>query len=492
MNDDQIHLLNLKDPKISTLHLTWFAFFITFFMWFCHASLMPYIVETFGLSTAEAKALLFLNVALTIPARVWVGALVDKFGPRLMYSAILVISGIICLCFAMAQNYQQLAAARFLLGFSGAGFVVGIRLVTEWFPVKQAGAAQGIYGGWGNFGAAIANFTLPALAGILAYYFTDGWRAAVATAGIISILYAGVFYAFVRNTPQGATYFSPKKLGPMEVTSTGDLILYIIMTMPIFIAMAIICWRLSPAGVALLSETTTYLIMAGLGAWFVISAINSYRFNKDNLKNGVLELHRYKFKQVALLDLAYMVTFGSEVAVVSMFPLLFTTEYGYSPTKAAVLAGFFMGMNLIARPAGGYFSDKLGRKNTLLLTIILSAFGYLGLSLITPQWNFWTISIVVVFCSFFVQAGAGATFGVVPTIKRRLTGQIAGMTGSYGNVGAAGFLLVNSFYSSTVFFTVICLSCATVFVMIYFFLDEPKGKIAEIMPDGSVQLIDVS
>ncbi|PCJ11309.1 MAG: hypothetical protein COB04_19300 [Gammaproteobacteria bacterium] len=326
----------------------------------------------------------------------------------------------------------------------------------------------------------------------MAYYIADGWRAAVATAGIVSILYAGVFYRYVRNTPQGATYFSPKKLGPMEVTSKGDFILYIIMTMPIFIAMAIICWRLSPSGVALLSETTTYLIMAGLGAWFIISSINSYRFNKDNLKNGVLELHRYKFKQVALLDLAYMVTFGSEVAVVSMFPLLFTTEYGYSPAKAAVLAGFFMAMNLVARPAGGYLSDKIGRKKTLMLTVVLSSVGYLGLSQINPGWNFWSIAIIVVFCSFFVQAGAGATFGVVPTIKRRLTGQIAGMTGSYGNVGAAGFLLVNSFFSSTIFFTVICLSCAVVSVMIFFFLDEPKGKIAEIMPDGSVQLIDVS
>lgn len=491
MSEEKFQLLNMKDGKIRTLHLSWLAFFITFFMWFCHASLMPFIQETFGLSNAEAKALLFLNVALTIPARTMVGALVDKFGPRLMFALLLAVSGIFCLLFAAAQSYAQLAAARFLLGFTGAGFVIGIRLVTEWFPARQAGTAQGVYGGWGNFGAAIANFILPPLAGLFGLWMTDGWRGAVACSGIVSIIYAFVFYYFVRNTPKGATYFSPKKLGPMEVTSKFDFFLYIVMCVPIFLAMAIICWRLSPSGVALLSQNVTYGIWAGLLIWFVYQVLNIYRVSADNLKEEVPELHRYKFKQVALLDLAYMVTFGSEVAVVSMLPLFFTIEFGYEPTKAALLAGFFMAMNLIARPGGGYMSDRIGRKKTLMLTVIGSGIGYLGLSFINPDWSFWTITLVVIFCSFFVQAGAGATFGVVPTIKRRLTGQIAGMTGAYGNVGAASFLLINSLYDAQTFFLVITVACFVVFGFLALFLDEPKGKIAEILPDGSVEFIDV-
>jgi len=493
MSADKFSVFNFSDPKTKILHYSWLAFFITFFMWFCHASLMPYIKETFLLSDAQAKALLFLNVALTIPARIFTGALVDKFGPRVMYSLLLAVSGVLCLGFAAAQTYEQLAAARFLLGFTGAGFVIGIRLVTEWYPVKQAGSAQGIYGGWGNFGAAIANFTLPAMAVAFAAVMTDGWRGAVAVAGIVSMLYAGVFYAKVRNTPKGSTYFSPKKLGPMEVTSFGDFILYAIMSAPITLAIAIIFWRLSPAGVALLSDTATYAIWVGLAIWYVWQVVSIYRTNADSLKEGVPELHRYKFKQVAMLDLAYMVTFGSEVAVVSMLPLMFTaSDYAFSPGKAALLAGFFMAMNLVARPGGGILSDKIGRKKTLLLTVFMSAVGYGGMAFITPEWSFAAIVVVVVFCSFFVQAGAGATFGVVPTIKRRLTGQIAGMTGAYGNVGAASFLLVNSFYSPSIFFSVIAVSCLIVGILLIAFLEEPKGQIAETLPDGSVQLIDVS
>lgn len=489
MSAETFNIFQLKDKKMATLHLSWIAFFITFFMWFSHSSLLPLIVQTFGLTPAEAKALLFLNVALTIPSRTIVGMLVDKFGPRLMFSVLLAISGGLCIGFAMAQTYEQLAAFRFLLGFAGAGFVIGIRLITEWFPARQAGTAQGIYGGWGNFGAAAAGFMLPAIAAFVGS--EDGWRVAAGSAGVVSILYSVVFYMTVRNTPKGSTYFSPKKMGPMEVTSKGDLFLYFIMCAPMFIAMGVITWRLSPAGVGLLSDNVAYMIWVGLGLWYVYQLVQIWRINRENLQTEIPELHRYKFKQVALLNVSYMVTFGSEVAVVSMLPLYFIDLFGVSVAMAGAMASSFMAMNLIARPGGGYMSDKVGRKAALLISVVGSCIGYFGMSAISADWSLWATMVVVVFCSFFVQAGAGATFGVVPTIKRRLTGQIAGLTGAYGNVGAASFLLVYSLTDAVTFFLVIGVSCAIVSALIMLFLEEPKGQIAETLPDGTVQLIDV-
>lgn len=489
MTADKLNILDFSDKKNVTLHLSWVAFFITFFMWFSHSSLMPFIQAEFGLSSGEVKALLFLNVALTIPSRTLVGMLVDKFGPRLMFSVLLVVSGLLCIGFAMAKNYEQLAAFRFALGFAGAGFVIGIRLITEWFPAKQAGTAQGIYGGWGNFGAAAAGFILPALAAF--FGGDDGWRSAAGSAGVVSMLYAGFFYLKVRNTPKGSTYFSPKKLGPMEVTSKGDLYLYIIMCAPMFLAMGVITWRLSPAGVGLISEGVTEAIWLGLSAWYLYQIAQIHRVNKDNLRTDIPALHRYKFKQVALLNLAYMVTFGSEVAAVSMLPLYFIDTFDVSIAMAAAMASSFMAMNLIARPGGGYISDKVGRKKSLLITVMGSAVGYLAMSQIDSSWSIALTMLVVIFCSFFVQAGAGATFGVVPTIKRRLTGQIAGLTGAYGNVGAASFLLIYSLTDATTFFAVIAVSCTVVAALTALLLEEPKGQIAEVLPDGTVELIEV-
>ena len=147
-------MLDLKDPKIKTLHITWFAFFLTFVVWFSHAPMLAVIKEAFDLTSQQVKALMILNVAMTIPARIVVGMLVDKFGPRHVFSGLLILSGGFCLLFATANSYNQLALFRFLLGFVGAGFVIGIRMVGEWFPAKTVGLAQGIYGGWGNFGSA--------------------------------------------------------------------------------------------------------------------------------------------------------------------------------------------------------------------------------------------------------------------------------------------------------------------------------------------------
>ncbi|MFT6260225.1 MAG: NNP family nitrate/nitrite transporter-like MFS transporter [Bermanella sp.] len=490
MAEPGFNVFNVRDPKIKTLHLGWVAFFITFFMWFCHASLMPLIKEYFHLTSAEAKALLVLNVALTIPARTIVGMLVDKYGPKIMFTALLVISGIFCIGFSLSQNYTQLALMRFLLGFSGAGFVIGIRLMTEWFPVKEAGTAQGIYGGWGNFGAAAAGFILPALAGT--FGGDDGWRYAIASSGIIAILYSFVFYRFVKDTPKGSTYFTSKKIGAMEVTSRFDLFLYMIMTAPMFIALAILTWRLSPTGVDLLSDGLTYGIYAFLAIYFIQQIYKIYEVNKDSLQEDIPAIHQYKFKQVSLLSVAYMVTFGSEVAVVSMLALHFTSIFPeWSLAQAAAIAASFMAMNLFARPLGGYFSDKLGRRLALLVVLAGSSIGYYFLSLMDGSWSAFDVLVVVIPCSFFVQAGAGAVFAVVPLIKRRLTGQIAGMAGAYGNVGAATFLLIYSLTDAATFFTVISISCAVVLGLIAVFLDEPAGHIAEINDDGTVELIQV-
>lgn len=146
------------------LHLSWMAFFISFMVWFNHAPLLISIQESLGLTNQQIKTILILNVALTIPARIVVGMLVDKYGPKIMYSLLLGISSFICFFFALADTFEQLAVARFMLGFVGAGFVIGIRMISEWYPAKQVGLAEGIYGGWGNFGSAAAAMTLPTIA----------------------------------------------------------------------------------------------------------------------------------------------------------------------------------------------------------------------------------------------------------------------------------------------------------------------------------------
>ena len=482
--------------KMKILHMSWLAFFISFMVWFNFAPLLASIRETFGLSDQEVKLLLILNVALTIPARIIIGMLVDKHGPKITFSVLLGLGGIICFLFAFADSYTKLATYRFLLGFVGAGFVIGIRLVSEWFPAKQVGTAEGIYGGWGNFGSAGAAIILPTLAAWIGG--DDGWRWAIATTGAIALVYAFVFYFSVSNNPKGTTYFRPKNLGAMEVTSKGDFFLYCAMTAPLYLALGTLAWKIGPANLNIFSEGITLGIYAALLALYMYQVSNIYSINKglfDPQAKPIPEIHRYKFKQVAALNVSYMITFGAELAVISMLPLFFYDTFkdsaNLSVAQAALIASIFAGLNLVMRPMGGYWSDRFGRKLVLSITLAGSALGFFLMSQITPDWSVTAAVGVMLVASVFVNAGNGAVFAVVPLVKRRLTGGVAGTTGAFGNVGGVTFLTILSFVDANTFFMVIAAAALVVFLLVLLLLEEPKGFMYEENEDGTIEKIQL-
>ena len=491
MSSSKINLLDFYDPKIRTLHLSWFAFFLSFVVWFNHAPLKPLIMETFDMSVDQWKALLTLNVALTIPARIVIGMLVDRFGPRHVYSALLLSAGVFCTLFAFAQTYEQLALARLLMGFVGAGFVIGIRMVGEWFPAKSVGLAQGIYGGWGNFGSAAAAFSLPTLA-VVVFGGEDGWRYSVLVTGLIAFAYGLLYFWRARNTPKGSTYFKPRRNGGLEVTSRRDFWLYVGMNIPMYLILSVLVWKLSPSGTELIGWNTAYIFYGLFAVLFVFQFSQIRKVNAEVLAHGAPESDKYEFKQVAVLAWAYFVTFGSELAVVSMLPAFFLDTFeGMSLAAAGALGSAFAFMNLVARPSGGWFSDKFGRRKSLTILIAGLSVGYFVLSQVSGTWPIVFAVMAVMCCSFFVQAGEGAVFAIVPLIKRRMTGQIAGITGAFGNVGAVTYLTAFTFVDASTFFMIIGGSAIAVLFLAQL-ITEPSGHITEVLPDGTVQLIEVS
>lgn len=482
-----IPLHQFKDPAVRTLHYTWFAFFLTFVIWFGHAPLMAMIKTEFLLTTTQVKALLILNVALTIPARIAIGILVDRYGPRLAYSLLLATSGVLCIGFALAQTFEQLAIARFLLGFVGAGFVIGIRLIAEWFPARQLGLAEGIYGGWGNFGSAAAAMLLPALAVGLASL--GGWRAALVVAGLVCIVYSVFFYRGVRDTPQGATYFKPKRSGGLEVSSWRDLVIYYLLSVPLWLALALLVWKLSPAQLDMLNAFWTTVAAVAVAVFAISQSVGMWRVNAEHLRAGVPEWQRYRVRQVGILSVAYLAAFGSEIAVVSMLPLFFMDTFHLSPVIAGFSAAGFVVANIVARPGGGWLSDRIGRRRALSLQLGGITAGYLLMSMMADMPLALALAITFI-TSFFVQAACGGVYAVIPLIQRRMTGQIAGMAGAYGNVGGVVFLTVLSFVDVRIFFLVLAGTAAAAYLATLF-LEEPAGHMAEALPDGTIQLIEV-
>jgi len=264
------------------------------------------------------------------------------------------------------------------------------------------------------------------------------------------------------------------------------------MNIPMYVALGVLNWKLGPSKLGMTNGIIEISVYAGLGVIFLYQLWHMYAVNKTIFSQDVPEIEKYRFSQVAVLDFAYLVTFGSELAVVSMLPGFFKDTFALSTAQAGMVAAAFAFMNLVARPSGGMFSDKFGRKNMLMVLLAGLTLGYFLMGQIHSGWMLPVAIATTMFCSFFVQAGEGAVFAIVPLIKRRMTGQIAGMVGAYGNVGAVTFLTAFSMVEETKYFFFI-IAGAAIFTLgiIAVFMREPKGQIAEILPDGTVHLIDV-
>ena len=469
------------------LHLTWFAFFLTFVVWFNFAPLATTVKQDLSLTTGQIRTLALCNIALTVPARIIIGMLLDKYGPRITYSVLLVFAAIPCTMFAMAQNFSTLVLSRLLLGIVGAGFVIGIRMVAEWFPPKEIGLAEGIYGGWGNFGSAAAAFTLPSVAVGLAFLAggESNWRLAIALTGIAAAIY-GVFYFFnAQDTPEGKVYQQPQHHGGMEVTSKRDFWFLLLMNIPLIGVLALLAWRLSQVG--FLNTNQLYIVWAVLLVLYLFQAYKCWDANK-NLMTGKKRYSaedRYNFSQVAILDLTYIVNFGSEISVVSILPAFFELTFNLSREQAGMVAASYAFMNLMSRPGGGLISDRMGsRKWTMAVLTAGMGIGYLLMSQVGSGWWLPGAVILTMTCSFFVQAGEGSTFAIVPLIKRRVTGQIAGNVGAYGNVGAVCYLTLYSLLpegavGNAIFFQTLGITSLIVAFLCAFLLKEPAGSFAE-------------
>ncbi|MDO8906189.1 MFS transporter [Hydrogenophaga sp.] len=467
-------IFRFRNREIKALHLTWIAFFICFYVWFNMAPLASSILKSANwLTRDDLRLFAIANVALTIPARILVGMALDRFGPRRVFSVLMVTMAVPTLFFAFGTSKEQLFISRLVLSSVGASFVVGIHMTALWFKPRDIGFAEGFYAGWGNFGSAAAAMTLPTIA-LTMFGGDDGWRWAVATSGVFMGLY-GVFYWFaITDGPTKDTHKKPRKAAALEVSSYRDLILLLLFTLPMIGILAILVWRVQNTG--FIDDITAWICYASIGFVIVYQLVQVLRVNLPILKKGVPKDDRYPFKSVAALNTTYFANFGAELAVVSMLPMFFEETWGLSAAMAGLIAASFAFVNLFARPMGGLVSDRFGNRRFVMLSYMLGiAIGFALMGMLNSNWPLIIAVAITIGCSFFVQGAEGATFGIIPSIKRRLTGQISGMAGAYGNVGAVFYLFLFMYVTPSQFFFVIAGGAFLSWVVCVAWLKEPEG-----------------
>jgi NNP family nitrate/nitrite transporter-like MFS transporter len=469
-----LDLLAFKRPEIAALHKTWIAFFITFYVWFNMAPLVSTIMKETGLTLDQLKVLAICNVALTVPGRIVVGMLCDRIGPRKTFCIVMWVMAFPCMWFAFASTYTEMLIARLILSAVGTGFVVGIAMTSLWFKPRDAGFSQGVEAGLGNWGSSLAAITMP----ILALTVFDSWRWAVATSGVIMFLY-GVYYWFaITDGPKGFVRPISRKAQAIEVSTWGDLVIAILWTMPIWGVLSLLVRTVTNKGY--ITAVTSYVLYAVIVGMVIYQALALIKVNVPILRKGVPEDDKYRFTQVGTLCASYVVTFGAELAVISMLPFFFQKTFSMSPVMAGLFGSMFAMLNFFSRALGGYVSDRTPtRKLAHLIYLAGVTGGFVLMGLITPEWPLALAVLVVFICAMFVTGGCGTTFALVPFVKRRITGNVAGYAGAYGNVGAVAYTSAFMFLTDSQFFLMIGATAAVVFVFCFFFMKEPAGAFAK-------------
>lgn len=169
----------------------------------------------------------------------------------------------------------------------------------------------------------------------------------------------------------------------MEVTSKRDFFFYLLMNVPMYGALAVLTWKVTSLG--LLSDSISYIVYAILVGIYIFQASQIYKVNKDIFHTPVEEALQYNFKQVVILSICYSVTFGTELAVVSMLPLFFKSTFLIPMSLAAMFGACFAITDVLSCPSGGFISDQFGRKRSLVVLLSGAAVGFFFMSQITSN-----------------------------------------------------------------------------------------------------------
>jgi MFS transporter, NNP family, nitrate/nitrite transporter len=134
------------------------------------------------------------------------------------------------------------------------------------------------------------------------------------------------------------------------------------------------------------------------------------------------------------LSLLYAIAFGGFVAFSVYLPTYLTNAFGLERGDAALRTAGFVVLAVVARPIGGYLSDRSGPVPVLLVCFVaitaLAALAALELELLPAG------TVAFLGLAGFLGAGAGATFALVAQlVEPARVGAVTGVVGAAGGLG---------------------------------------------------------
>ena len=364
----------MKGVQMKTFHITWLTFFFCFFAWFGMAPLMKIAREQLHLTKDQIGNIQIASVSATIIARLIIGRLIDKYGPRIIYTWLLVVCAIPVLLIGTSHSYTSFLLFRLAIGVIGASFVITQFHTSVMFAPNIKGTANATAGGFGNAGGGAANFFMPMIAsGFTALGFCskeDSWRYAMLVPGVMLLVCAYLYYRFTKDTPAG----DYKEIGYKVDDKKNTFMIAI-------------------------KDYRTWILTIAYAACFGVE------ITVDN------------FAPIFFTD-----TFGASLAVAGMCAGIF----GWINIFARPMGGIVA--DKIGKVWG--FDGK-----SMLLAILLLLEG-IGLIWFAKSGNIGMAIFMMFFFGLSLKMANGATYSLVPFISPIAVGSVAGIVGAGGNIGA--------------------------------------------------------
>ena len=372
---EKLNIFSLKGVQMKTFHITWLTFFFCFFAWFGMAPLMKIAREQLHLTKDQVGNIQIASVSATIVARLLIGRLIDKFGPKLIYTWLLVLCAIPVLLIGTSNSYTSFLLFRLAIGVIGASFVITQFHTSIMFAPNIKGTANATAGGFGNAGGGAANLFMPLIAsGLTALGFCsteDSWRYAMIVPGLMLLGCAFLYHRYTMDSPEGD--FKDLKVDDK------------------------------------LSNKNTFWLAAKDYRTWILTIAYAACFG--------VEITVDNFAPIFFTD-----SFGASIAVAGMVAGIF----GWINIFARPFGGIVA--DKIGKTWG--FDGK-----TMLLAILLLIEG-IGLIWFAKSGNIGMAIAMMFIFGLSLKMANGATYSLVPFINPQAVGSVAGIVGAGGNIGA--------------------------------------------------------
>ncbi|GAC1593027.1 MAG: MFS transporter [Chitinophagaceae bacterium] len=378
---------------------------------------MPIVRSQLHLDKSQIGNITIASVSATILARLLIGRLCDTLGPRLSYTILLVLSAIPVMTIGLANSYESFILFRFVIGITGASFVITQFHTSVMFAPNIVGTANAVAGGWGNLGGGVTQLVMPLIAAAfvgLGYVDkANSWRYAMVVPGLILLVMACVYYRYTKDTPQG-NYADIKRVTKEK------------------------------------KKGTFLLAMKDYRVW-VLALAYAACFGIEITVDNVAAIYFVdNFKATVIMAGALASIFGFMNLFARALGGIFSDKVGklYGLRgKGLLLAGF-----LVLEGFGIMLFAKSGGLPMAIFSMLLFA--------------------------LFLKMANGTTYSIVPFINKEAIGSVAGIVGAGGNIGAmlVGFLFKSKHISYTQAFTYIGIGVAVIGLLVLITRFAPASK----------------